>query len=89
MLSFYVNPAAIDPEGLFDGDVARYLAYYKSARPASPGGEVLTPGEPEERTRQQRLAEGIPLPDETWAAIVAAARDLGVDERRIQQAGAA
>jgi hydroxycarboxylate dehydrogenase B len=89
MLSFYVNPAVVDPEGLFDGDVARYIAYYKSAKPASPGGEVLAPGEPEDRTRRQRLAEGIPLPDDTWAAIVAAAREVGVDERRIQQAGVA
>ena len=86
MLSFYVNPAVIDQEGLFPADVARYLAYFKSAKPIAPGGEVLTPGEPENRTRQQRLAEGIPLPEETWAAIVAVARELGVDERRIQEA---
>jgi hydroxycarboxylate dehydrogenase B len=89
MLSFYVNPAVVDTEGLFDGDVARYIAYYKSAKPAFPGGEVLAPGEPEDRTRRQRLAEGIPLPNDTWAAIVAAAREVGVDERRIQQAGVA
>jgi uncharacterized oxidoreductase len=89
MLSFYVNPAVLDPEGLFPADVARYVAYFKSAKPTAPGGEVLTPGEPENRTRQQRLAEGIPLPDGTWAAIVAAAREVGVDERRIQQAGVA
>ncbi len=48
---------------------------------------MLIPGEPEQRTRRQRLAEGVPLPDDTWAAIVAAAREVGVDERRIQQAG--
>jgi uncharacterized oxidoreductase len=89
MLSFYVDPAVIDPDNVFPGDVARYVAYYKSAKPISPGGEVLTPGEPENRTRRQRLAEGIPLPDDTWAAIIAAAREVGVDERRIQQAGAA
>ena len=89
MLSFYVDPAVIDPEGLFPEDVARYVAYYKSAKPITPGGEILTPGEPENRTRQQRLAEGIPLPDDTWAAIIAAAREVGVDERRIQQVGAA
>ena len=89
MLSFYVDPAVVDPEGLFPQDVARYVAYYKSAKPVSPGGEVLTPGEPENRTRRQRLAEGVPLPDDTWAAIVAAAREVGVDERRIQQAGVA
>ena len=89
MLSFYVNAAVVDPEGLFPEDVARYVAYFKSAKPAAPGAEVLIPGEPENRTRKQRLAEGIPLPDETWAAIVATAREVGIDERRIQQAGAA
>jgi uncharacterized oxidoreductase len=88
MLSFYVDPAVIDPESVFSADVSRYVAYFKSAKPATPGGEILTPGEPENRTRQQRLAEGIPLPDDTWAAIVAAAREVGVDERRIQQSGA-
>jgi uncharacterized oxidoreductase len=89
MLSFYVDPAVIDPEGLFPADVTRYLAYFKSAKPITPGAEILTPGEPENRTRRQRLAEGIPLPDDTWAAIIATARELGVDERRIQLAGAA
>lgn len=89
MLSFYVDPAVVDPENVFPGDVARYVAYFKSSKPIAPGGEVLTPGEPENRTRKQRLEEGIPLPDDTWAAIVAAARAAGVDERRIQQAGAA
>ena len=88
MLSIYIDPAVIDPESLFPADVARYLAYFKSAKPATAGGEVLTPGEPEERTRRQRLAEGVPLPDDTWASIVNAARQAGVDERRIQQVGA-
>ena len=88
MLSIYIDPAVIDPESLFPADVARYIAYFKSAKPATAGGEVLTPGEPEERTRRQRLAEGVPLPDDTWASIVNAARQAGVDERRIQQVGA-
>ena len=38
--------------------------------------------------RAERTANGVPLPDDTWASIVAAARELGVDENRIQQAGA-
>jgi uncharacterized oxidoreductase len=69
--------------------VARYVAYFKSAKPASVGGEVLIPGEPEALMRQQRLRDGVPLPDDTWASIIEAARALGVDERRIQQLGAA
>jgi uncharacterized oxidoreductase len=89
MLSFYVDPKVVDPEAMFPADVARYIAFFKGTKPATPGGEVLVPGEPERRTRKERLANGVPLPDDTWASIVAAAREVGVDERRIQQAGAA
>ena len=58
----------------------------KSSKPAMPDGEVLLPGEPEARMRVCRLAEGVPLPDDTWTAIVDTARSVGLDERRIQQA---
>ena len=86
MLSFYIDPARIDPAGFFPEDMTRYSAYVKSSKPDVPGGEVLLPGEPEARIKAERLANGVPLPDDTWAAIVAAARKAGVDERRIQRA---
>jgi uncharacterized oxidoreductase len=86
MLSIYLDPGRIDPDGFFSPDVKRYVDYVKSARPASPGGEVLVPGEPEERMRARRLKDGVPLPDDTWSAIVEAARKVGVDDARIQQA---
>jgi uncharacterized oxidoreductase len=38
--------------------------------------------------RAERTANGVPLPDDTWAAIVATAREVGVSERSIQQATA-
>ena len=79
MLSFYIDPARIDPAGFFPDDVTRYVAYVKSARPATPGGEVLVPGEPEERTRAKRLKDGVPLPEDTWKAIAAAAEKIGLD----------
>jgi hydroxycarboxylate dehydrogenase B len=85
MLSFYIDPARIDPDGFFPEDVTRYVAYVKSARSATPGGEVLVPGEPEERTRDKRLKEGVPLPEDTWKAIAAAAEKVGVDAARIQR----
>src|SRR6201986_1790994 len=86
MLSFYVDPKVFDPAGFFPKDIAKYTAFVKSSRPAAPGGEILLPGEAEVRMRQKRLAEGVPLPDDTWAAIVETARSVGLDERRIQQA---
>jgi uncharacterized oxidoreductase len=86
MLSFYVDPKVFDPVGFFPTDIAKYVDFVKGSRPTTPGGEVLVPGEQEARTRIKRLAEGVPLPDDTWAAIVQTARSVGLDERRIQQA---
>jgi uncharacterized oxidoreductase len=86
MFSFYVNPGLVDPVDFFGPEVARYTAFVKGSRPATPGQEVLVAGEPEIRTRARRQAEGVPLPDDTWASIVNAARLVGLDERRIQQA---
>jgi uncharacterized oxidoreductase len=86
MLSFYVDPKVFDPDGFFPTDVAKYVDFVKSSRPTTAGGEILVPGEPEARMRRERLANGVPLPDDTWAAIVETARSVGLDERRIQRA---
>ena len=84
MLSFYVDPKRIDPDGFFPEDVARYTKHVKSARPVTPGTEVLVPGEPEQRMRAERGKNGLPLPDDTWAAIVAAAKMVGIEDARIK-----
>ncbi|MBV8567484.1 MAG: malate/lactate/ureidoglycolate dehydrogenase [Methylobacteriaceae bacterium] len=86
MFSIYIDPARVDPDGFFPADVARYIAYVKSAKPSIDGGEVLVPGEPERRTRGERLAKGIPLAPDTWRAIADVARRLGVEEERIAAA---
>ena len=76
----------LDPAGFFPQDIAKYVDFVKSSKPALAGCEILLPGEPEARMRAKRQAEGVPLPDDTWAAIVETARSVGLDERRIQQA---
>ena len=80
MFSLYVDPARIDPAGFFPEEASRYVNHVKRAKPAQPGGEILVPGEPEQRSRERRLAEGIPLPDDTWASIKATARSVGLAE---------
>jgi uncharacterized oxidoreductase len=79
MFSFYIDPARIDPEGLFPKEVQRYVAFVKAGKAAAPGAEILLPGEPEQRTRAERLAEGVPLSEETWTLLLSAARGIGVD----------
>ena len=89
MLSIYMAPAFFDSDDGFAAEARRYVDFFKSAKPATPGGEVLVPGEPERRTRARRLAEGIPLPEGTWRAILGAARRAGLSQRRIDAATAA
>jgi uncharacterized oxidoreductase len=86
MLSFYLRPDVIDEPAAFVARAERYIAFYKSSRPAEPGGEVLIPGEMEARNRAERGAKGIPLPDDTWNSIVATAQSVGVEGARIPAA---
>ena len=78
MFSLYVDPKQIDPSHVFDADMTRYLDWFRQAK-AIPGEAILTPGEPERIARAKRGASGVPLSDETWASIVAAARSVGVN----------
>jgi uncharacterized oxidoreductase len=50
--------------------------------------EVLVPGEPERRVKAERMKNGVPLTDDTWASISAAARHVGLSDARIAEAGA-
>ena len=78
MFSFYVDPRQVDPSNVFDADMTRYLDWFQRGR-AIPGKAIMTPGEPERVMRAKRAASGVPLPDEAWASILAAARSVGVN----------
>jgi hydroxycarboxylate dehydrogenase B len=78
MFSLYLDPARVDPSHVFDADMTRYLDWFQHGK-AMPGEAILTPGEPERLSRAKRGKSGVPLPDETWASIVTAARSVGVN----------
>jgi uncharacterized oxidoreductase len=86
MFSIYIDPRRIDPDNFFDGEIARYVSYFKDAKPVEGVDTVLIPGEPEAAKRADRTKNGVPLPDDTWAAIVNTAREVGVGEVSIQRA---
>ncbi|MCP9628533.1 malate/lactate/ureidoglycolate dehydrogenase [Rhodopseudomonas palustris] len=88
MFSIYVDPQRIDPAHIFDAEVTRYIDFFKSSKTVGGVDQVLIPGDPETATRAERIANGVPLPDDTWAAIVATAREVGVPEIAIQAATA-
>jgi uncharacterized oxidoreductase len=83
MLSIYMEPEAFAAEGAFAAEVKSYIDFFTSSRPASAGGEVLLPGDPERRNKEQRLKEGVPLSDEALLAILDAARTVGVAAEKI------
>jgi len=88
MFAIYVDPKVVDPDNFFDGEISRYVSYFKNTKPAAGTDEVLIPGDPEAKMRSERTQNGVPLPDDTWAAIVNTAREVGVSEVSIQRATA-
>ncbi len=85
MLSIFMDLGFFDSDDHFAAEVRQYVEFFKSAKPAAPDGEVLVPGEPERRTRETRLAEGIPLPEEAWRAILRAAEAAGLSQAQIDR----
>jgi uncharacterized oxidoreductase len=86
MLAFYIDPNVIDVSNVFDGEMTRYVDFIRATKPMAGVGQVLIPGDPERKTRAERSRNGVPLPDDTWAAIVNTAREVGVSETSIQRA---
>jgi uncharacterized oxidoreductase len=73
----------IDPSRIVDRswmiDEITAMTDYVTASPArNPAEPVLVPGDPERLSREKRIAEGVPIDDETWREIAEAARGYNV-----------
>jgi LDH2 family malate/lactate/ureidoglycolate dehydrogenase len=73
-----INPEGFRPFQEFAASADALFETVKAAPPASGSSEVLIPGEPERRERAKRLAEGVPVPEETWNQLEVVAAELGV-----------
>ena len=80
MLSIYLDPAFFQSDAAFQADIARFVDWVKSSRKIDPSGEILMPGEIEERTKAQRQRDGIEIEDFTWSQIQATAASVGLAE---------
>ena len=78
MLSIYFDPWRFDPAGDFDDEVARFVAWVRDAAPRPGVERVLVPGDPERCLAAERLAQGVPLPDEVWQSLQTAVERLGL-----------
>jgi uncharacterized oxidoreductase len=75
-----INVAAFTPVDEFRHRVEDLVSYCKSSARMPGVDEILVAGEPEARSAARRRAEGIPLDDETWSQIAAAAQSVGVTQ---------
>lgn len=89
MLSIVIDPREFPEDTGFDREVLRFIDWVKTSRVVSPGGEILVPGEIEERTRRQRLADGIDIDEATWTRLLETAGSLGLDQNDLRGLGVA
>lgn len=78
MLSVFFDPAVFVGAEPFAADIHAFIDYVKGAVLADPNGEILMPGEIEDRNREHRYKQGIELDETTWSQIVEAATSLRV-----------
>jgi uncharacterized oxidoreductase len=78
LLSIYLSPAHFGTEAEFQRTGREYLDWVAGSRPIDPATPVMLPGEPEARSRDKRLRDGLPLPADIWEDPRRTATALGV-----------
>src|SRR2546421_264515 len=83
MLSIYLDSSFFQKDTDFAAEIQRFIAYVKSSARVTPTGDILMPGEIEERTKAQRSRDGLEIDATTWSQIMATAKTVGVPEPQV------
>jgi uncharacterized oxidoreductase len=78
MLLIVIDPARLAEPGWLNDEIRAMSDYVTASPPRNAGEPVLIPGDPERLMRAKRLAEGVPIDDETWREFATAARTVNV-----------
>jgi uncharacterized oxidoreductase len=84
MISIVIDAARLGTQDAFRKDAKSFLAWLRASRTAPGQDRVRIAGEPEREYRAVRERDGIPVDDETWKEIRAAAGRLKLDPQRIE-----
>jgi hydroxycarboxylate dehydrogenase B len=84
MISIVLDPAKLGTQDAFKKDAKSFLRWLRESRTAPGHDRVRIAGEPEREYRAQREREGIPVDDETWNEIRAAAVKLKLSAEKIE-----
>jgi len=74
-----INVESFMPLNQFKREMDELIGAMKTSKPLPGFDEIVIPGEPEFRTEQKRLKEGIYVPEGTWRQIIETARALKID----------
>jgi uncharacterized oxidoreductase len=85
MLSIFLNPLTFESDATFGDELRRFIDWVKSSEKVTSDGEILMPGEPEERTKALRLRDGIDIDETTWSQLLETARGVRLSQERIQE----
>jgi uncharacterized oxidoreductase len=77
-----INIGAFRPIDEFKKEMDDLLRTVKNSKPAPGFKEILLPGEPERRTKEERRVKGIDVPQRTWDELVETAKKVKVDLNR-------
>ena len=78
MLTIVIDPSRLIDREWLRAEIAAMTQYITASPPQHPDEPVLIPGDPERLTRAERIANGVPIDDETWRELTTAARAINV-----------
>lgn len=78
MLSILIDGSRLSDPFRFRREVDAMVDYVRSAAPIDETRPVMVAGDPERRSKDERLAHGIPVDPESWRALTELAKGAGV-----------
>jgi uncharacterized oxidoreductase len=78
MLLIVIDPGRLADHTWLTDEIKAMTDYVTASPPRNSAEPVLIPGDPERLMRAKRIAEGVPIDDETWREITEAARGVNV-----------
>lgn len=83
MFMLVLDPAAFGGLEAFQHETDEMIAYIHSCEPAKGVDRVRVPGEPERESKEERLANGIPIAEGSWQELLNAAEAAGLNAGQI------
>jgi uncharacterized oxidoreductase len=85
MLAILIDPARLGTAAAFQSETRQFLDWLRKGRAAPGADRVRVAGEPEREMRAKRERDGIPVDDNTWTEIRAAAAKVKLDPAQVEK----